>query len=168
MLVQTRRYGPLEEVEVPAAKLYEFFPGLGGFEAHYRYAVIAESDSPVEWLQSTADPDVAFALLDPFLFCPDYSFEMADADVAALGIMAPEQALVRVILTLRDSAAGITANLMAPVILNPQTQLGRQLVLQDLELPLRFPVLEAVQARQGLHSIAQNDEDLEERARQVA
>lgn len=36
MLVQTRRYGPMETVDVPTVRLYEFYPGLGGFEGHHR------------------------------------------------------------------------------------------------------------------------------------
>ena len=151
MLVQTGRFGPVEQVDVPAGQLYEFFPGLGGFEEHHTYALITDADSPVEWLQSTADPNVVFALLEPFLFQPDYAFEMADADAAALGIQRPEDAVVRTILTLRDSASEITANLLAPIVLNPRTRLGRQIVLQDGELPLRFPVLD------GLHAANQTD-----------
>ena len=65
MLVQTRRYGPLETVDVPTARIYEFYPSLGGFEGHHRFAVISEADSPVEWLQSLDDPDVSFAVLEP-------------------------------------------------------------------------------------------------------
>ncbi len=103
----------------------------------------------MEWLQSTADPDVVFAMLDPFLFEPGYTFEMADPDAAALGLRSPEEAIIRVILTLRESAAAITANLMAPVVLNPLTRLGRQVVLQDSDLPLRFPVLDGLQAHQA-------------------
>ena len=60
---------------------------------------------------AAADADVVFALLDPFLFQPEYSFEMTDADAAALGLRRPDEAIVRVILTLRESAAAITAGL---------------------------------------------------------
>ena len=146
MQVQTRRFGPLETVEVPAAQVYEFYPGLGGFEDHHQYALIPDEDSPLEWLQSTADPDVVFALLEPFIFCPDYSFEMTDADAAALELTRPADAMIRSILTLRDSASSITANLMAPVVLNPSMRLGRQIVLQETEQPLRFPVMSGLQA----------------------
>lgn len=158
MLVQTGRFGPVEQVEVPAAQLYEFFPGLGGFEEHHTYAVITDEDSPVEWLQSTADPNVVFALLEPFVFQPDYAFEMADADAAALGLQRPEDAIVRSILTLRESATEITANLLAPIVLNPRTRLGRQIVLLDPDLPLRFPVLDGLHASHELDATSSEDE----------
>lgn len=145
MQVKTRRFGPMETVEVPEAQLYQFFPGLGGFEAHHEYALITDQDSPVGWLQSLSDPDVVFAVLEPFIFNPEYSFEMTDADAAGLGLTRPTDALVRAILTLRDSASAITANLMAPVILNPALRLGRQIVIQDAELAMRFAVMDGLQ-----------------------
>ena len=130
---------------MPEAQLYQFFPGMGGFEAHHEYALITDQDSPVEWLQSLSDPDVVFAVLEPFIFNPEYSFEMTDADAAGLGLTRPTDALVRAILTLRDSASAITANLMAPVILNPALRLGRQIVIQDAELAMRFAVMDGLQ-----------------------
>ena len=144
MMVATRRFGPIEQVDVPEQHLYEFYPGLGGFEGHHNYALITDADSPVEWLQSTSDPSVVFALLEPFLFYQDYGFELPDADASALGLNRPEQAMVRCILTLRESADAISANLMAPVVLNPQARLGRQILLHDSGLPLRFPVLDTL------------------------
>lgn len=144
MQVATRRFGPVENVEVADDQLYEFYPGLGGFEAHHNFALISDPDSPVEWLQSTADASVVFALLEPFLFYPEYAFELTDGDASALGLHRPEQAIVRCILTLRESADAITANLMAPIVLNPQARLGRQILLHDSGLPLRFPVLESL------------------------
>lgn len=168
MLVQTGRFGPVEQVEVPAAQLYEFFPGLGGFEEHHTYALISDGDSPVEWLQSTADPNVVFALLEPFVFEPDYAFEMADADAAALGLQRPEDAVVRSILTLRESAAEITANLLAPIVLNPRTRLGRQIVLQDPDLPLRFPVMDGLHASKHAEVTAEPEAPAETEAAHAA
>jgi flagellar assembly factor FliW len=39
----------------------------------------------------------------------------------------------------------ITANLLAPIVLNRESRLARQVVLADSDLPLRFPVLDAMQ-----------------------
>ena len=164
MLVQTGRFGPVELVDVPSTQIYEFYPGLGGFEDHHTYALITDSDSPVDWLQSTADPNVVFALLEPFVFQPEYAFAMADADAAALGLARPEDAIVRTILTLRDSAAEITANLLAPIVLNARTRLGRQIVLQDAEMPIRFPVMAGLQTAGETDGPPDASVELEERA----
>jgi flagellar assembly factor FliW len=93
---------------------------------------------------------------------------MADADAAALGIQRPEDAVVRTILTLRDSASEITANLLAPIVLNPRTRLGRQIVLQDGELPLRFPVLDGLHAANQTEAPAETTIEMEMRSVRAA
>jgi flagellar assembly factor FliW len=145
MQVITHRFGTVEHVEVDDADVYHFEPGLGGFERLHRYALVRDEDSPVEWLQSLEEPDVVFALIEPFLFHPDYGFELADRECGELGLERPQDAMVRCVLTLSSSVEEITANLLAPIVLNQATGRGRQVVLQDANLPLRFPVFEAVQ-----------------------
>ncbi|MEZ4502185.1 MAG: flagellar assembly protein FliW [Dehalococcoidia bacterium] len=144
MRITTYRFGIAEPVDVPDEAIIEIRPGLNGFEHLHRYALIAEDDSPVEWLQSLEEPEVAFALLEPFLFYPEYGFELSDADCEALALSRPEDAAVRCILTLNQSADEITANLLAPVVLSRTSRRARQIVLQDSNLPLRFPVIEAL------------------------
>lgn len=144
-IVRTTRYGQEEMVSVPEEAVYDIGPGILGFDGLRRYALLPEEDSPLEWLQAMDDANVAFAVLDPFLFYPNYSFELADADVEALGLAQREDARVRVILTLHESVEGITANLLAPLVLNPRMRRARQVVLPESDLPLRFPVLESLQ-----------------------
>ena len=85
MQVKTNFLGVAETIEVMEQQIFSFDPGLGGFEGLRRFALIPEADSPVEWLQSLDDADVAFALLEPFTFKSDYAFELSDADSTALG-----------------------------------------------------------------------------------
>ena len=144
MQVTTNRFGPEQLVEVPEEQIYEFSPGLSGFQDHHRYALIVEQDSPIEWLQSLEDPAVGFPLMEPFLFYPGYGFELPDGDADFLGLELPEQALVRCLLTVRETAQETTANLLAPIVLNQRTRRGRQVVLQDTDLPVRYPVFEAL------------------------
>jgi flagellar assembly factor FliW len=145
MEIVTRRYGRPERLEVDAADIYEFCPGLAGFEAYTRYAIIREPDSPVEWLQSLDEPGLAFATLEPFLFYPGFSFELPDRDCDDLALRKPDSATIRCLLTLSTSMEEITANLLAPIVLNRESRLARQVVLADSDLPLRFPVLDAMQ-----------------------
>ena len=132
-----------EVLEVSEQQIFAFEPGLGGFESLRRYALIGEADSPIEWLQSIDDPDVSFALLEPFLFRPDYVFELPDRDAEGLGMQEPGDALVRCILTLHEDAEQVTANLLAPLVFCRRTHLARQVILQDPDLELRARVFDA-------------------------
>ncbi len=144
MEIVTYRYGRAETVTVAPSDVYEFRPGLAGFERLNRYAFIPENDSPVEWLQSLEDPEVAFATIEPFVFYPEYAFELADRDCEDLGLRSPQTAMVRCLLTLSPVVEQITANLLAPVVLNRETRKGRQIVLPDSNLSMRFPIFQTL------------------------
>lgn len=140
MEIVTHRYGRAEHVEIDATEIFEFRPGLLGFERQTRYAVVPEEDSPIEWLQSLDDPGLAFAMIEPFLFYPEFGFELSDGDCAALGLREPQEAVVRCLLTLNGAVEDITANLLAPIVMNRSSGVARQIVLQDGNLSTRFPI----------------------------
>jgi len=146
MQVKTNFLGVEETIEVTEEQIFSFDPGIGGFESLRRYALIPEQDSPVEWLQSLDDADVAFALLEPFAFKPDYAFELSDADAAALGMREAQDGLIRCVLTLHEDPEKITANLLAPLILSRRSHMARQVILQNSDYPLRFQLFSDVVA----------------------
>ncbi|MEX2229410.1 MAG: flagellar assembly protein FliW [Dehalococcoidia bacterium] len=145
MKVLTTLNGAEETIEIAPERIYAMEPALGGFPDMRRYVLINEEDSPVEWLQSLDDASVVFALIEPFLFMPDYSFELSEADMDGLGVESPDDVLVRCLVTLREDPSGITANLLAPLIFSRRTHLARQIILQDSEMPIRFPLFEAIE-----------------------
>lgn len=146
MLVHTQRLGVSEHIEVPDERIFEIYPGLGGFDSHNNFAVLVDADSPIEWMQSLTDPAVCFPMIEPYLVDPDYAVELSDPDAAAIGAKAPEDVAVRVILTVREPIEETTANLLAPIVLNARTRLGRQVVLQDSDYPIRVEVFGSLEA----------------------
>lgn len=144
MQVTTTRFGETERVEVSDDQIFVFTPGLPGFPEYHRYARIVDDASAVEWLQSLDDPALFFPMLEPFLFYPEYGFELPDREAEDLGLTRAEDATVRCILTLYEGVEETTANLLAPLVLHEGTRRGRQIVLQDSSLPMRFEVFEAL------------------------
>jgi len=149
MQVKTNFLGVEETIEVTEEQIFSFDPGIGGFESLRRYALIPEQDSPVEWLQSLDDADVAFALLEPFSFKTDYAFELSDADAAALGMREAQDGLIRCVLTLHEDPEKITANLLAPLILSRRSHMARQVILQNSDYPLRFQLFTDIVASEA-------------------
>ena len=145
MKVHTTLAGVEKTIEVGPEQVYALEPPLGGFPELRRYVVLPEAESTVEWLQALDDASVAFALIEPFLFMPEYAFELSESDTAALGLQSTEDAMVRCIITLHQDPAQITANLLAPIVFCRRTHLARQIILQDVDLPIRFPLFSAVE-----------------------
>jgi flagellar assembly factor FliW len=140
MRVTTTLLGTEETLEVSEEQIFAFEPGIGGFESLRRFALVREQDSPVEWLVSLDDPDVSFAVLEPFLFETGYAFELADREVEALGMHEAGDAMVRCLLTLNEDPEQITANLLAPLVFSRRTHMARQVILSESTYSMRAMV----------------------------
>ena len=109
------------------------FPeGLVGCPTWKRFVLIVEDAEqlPVAMLQSLDDPDVTMLVADPTMVEPTYTVRLTAEDRAALALGKDGQPVLYC--TLSVSADGwITANLLAPLAINPITRAGRQLVLNE-------------------------------------
>ncbi|WP_033171350.1 flagellar assembly protein FliW [Selenomonas sp. ND2010] len=126
--VNTLRFG---EIEVAEEKVVHFEDGIPAFEDEHEFLIIPYDDeSPYVFLQSITTPDLAFLMTMPFVFFPDYEFELDDESQNKLGIKTQEDMLIYTLLTIPGGkVAEMTANLMAPVVLNQNTMQARQVVL---------------------------------------
>lgn len=117
------------EVEVQEKDVYQFPKGLPGFEEETEFALIAWEDTPFSYLQSVREKDLSFLLVSPFTFVPNYSFELSEVDKEELEIV--EQVSVYSMVTIHSQTNKSTMNLLAPVVLNPEQRLGKQVVLHQ-------------------------------------
>ncbi|MDN4613432.1 flagellar assembly protein FliW [Leifsonia sp. F6_8S_P_1B] len=108
-------------------------PGLEPLAA-FELDAVAGADG-LYTLTAVERPEIRLFTLDAERHLPGYSPELPDDRAADLGISAPEEALLLVVVT--PSAAGSTVNLLAPVIVNRATGAALQLVLDDDGLPVR-------------------------------
>lgn len=139
--VRTTRYGEMETVRVSEEVVMTFPDGMPGFERHHRYALLQDTKlAPFFWLQSLHDPLVGFLVIPPGLLVSDYEFDIADPDVDRLELNDPSEARVLSILVVPEDVRAMTANLQAPIIINPAKRLAKQVILTDERFPLRFPV----------------------------
>ena len=141
MRVDTTRFGQLESVEVPEQALLRLPRGLYGFEAHRDFALIEEARYlPFRWLQALDDPCLRFVLLPPAVIDPGYAPELSSADLELLELEPGERhEMYAIVVGPRDLRA-MTANLKAPLVINPRRRLALQVILSDERYSLRHPV----------------------------
>ena len=140
--VNTLRFG---EIEVDEDKVVHFVDGIPAFEDEHEFLIIPyDEESPYVFLQSLATPELAFLMTMPFVFFPEYEFELDDANQKKLGLAHQEDMLVHVLLTIPDGQVeSMTANLMAPIVMNQETMQARQIVLDKSSYTTKhrlFPV----------------------------
>jgi len=128
MRIQTKSLG---EIEIDERQVIDFPEGLIGFRPFTSFALLDAPQKPYFFLQSTVMPALNFILVDPFLFRPDYSIDLADELCRGLGIASPDDALILVLVTSPTDGSPVTANLMGPLVIGKATRRGAQLVLAD-------------------------------------
>lgn len=128
--VHTLRFG---DITIDEDKVIHFEEGIPAFEDEHEFAIIPYDDaSPYVFLQSLSTPDLAFLMTVPFVFFPDYEFELDDANQQKLGLEKEEDLLIYTLLTIpAGKVADMTANLMAPIVINAQTKQAKQIVLEN-------------------------------------
>lgn len=124
--LDTKAYGRITVTE--KQKIY-FKEGLYGFEHINTYYLLDIDEGPFYWLQSEGHKEIAFVILDPYSFKPDYELKIKESDYASIGIKLnenKEDLLHFVIVTIPEDPQNITANLLGPIIINKNKRLGRQ------------------------------------------
>jgi flagellar assembly factor FliW len=137
--VATKAYGL---IEVDERQKIIFSQGLFGFEKIKDYLLLDAERQPFYWLQSTDVEQIAFVLVNPFLFRPDYEVNISNEELAEIGINAPEKALIFSIVTIPPDGSPMTANLQGPLIINRDTRMGKQAVLSDSRWKTKHDIME--------------------------
>jgi flagellar assembly factor FliW len=124
----TQRFGALAYEDASALR----FPGgLPGFEDHYRFVIVEQRElSPIVFLQSLESADLCFLALPVQVVEPSYEAEISPDDLEAIGLD-PSKEYVCLALLASAENGRLTANLLAPVVINPSTRTAVQSVRSD-------------------------------------
>ncbi|MDR1047244.1 MAG: flagellar assembly protein FliW [Treponema sp.] len=137
MKVATKPYGL---IEVDERQKIHFPKGLFGFEGIKDYLLLDADRQPFYWLQAREVEQLAFILINPFLFRPDYELNIDDEELKAVGITSVDKALVFSIVTML-SGSPMTANLQGPLVINRDTHIGLQAILSDSRWKTKHDVM---------------------------
>lgn len=128
--LETTQFGLLDYT---GADVYRFPFGLPGFEDLHSFVLVERSEfSPIVFLQSTEHGPLRFACVPVQVLDPGYTPVLCESEAAVLE--PGSQRVVLGILTFPDSQPP-TVNLLAPVILNPETRAGVQSIQMESGYP---------------------------------
>jgi flagellar assembly factor FliW len=136
MQVNTSRFGSLA---IQEEALLTFPSGLIGFPECTRYVILDhDREVPFKWLQSVDDGTLAFVVMDPLLFKPDYQLVLEPQEIAELDASGEEEVVVLVLLTIPASdPRSVTANLRGPIVISQRSRRGKQVILRE-EWPTQY------------------------------
>ncbi len=142
MKIQTKWFG---EVEIDDNKIITFDKGIIGFEDQKKFALVYDSDkengSEIMWLQSMDEVSLAIPVMKPELVKPDYDPVVEDELINSLSDNIKDaELIVLVVLTVPSDLTKMTCNLKAPIIINVDAMKAIQLIADNSDYLVRFPI----------------------------
>ena len=147
MKIKTSRFG---EVEIDESTTITFTQGPIGFSEFQKYVRLSNQlgeSTPFRWLQSTESDDMAFVIVDPLSFMPEYKINVKKDETEDLNIEDGDEISVVTVVVIPEVVKDMTANLRAPIIINETKKLAKQLILNDTDYDLRYKIMHEMQKR---------------------
>ena len=145
MTINTKLFG---DVDVDEKKLITFVQGIIGFPELKDFMLIYDSERQggIRWLQSIQEPAFAMPVIDPLAVMEEYNPNIEDELLKPLGDMNPEDMLVLTTITVPSDIEKMTVNLKAPIIINGVTRKANQIIVDEDEYKVKFPVYDILKA----------------------
>jgi flagellar assembly factor FliW len=145
MQVQTTRFGT---IKVSESDVVAFNDGLLGFTELHKFVLLDDpNDEIFAWLQSCDNPGIAFPILEPELFIENFNPTITKGDLQAIGLASKEGMRLFTIITIPEDVTQMTANLKAPVAINIAKKTAKQVVVQENDYQIKFPIFSELQKR---------------------
>ncbi|MDK2800252.1 MAG: flagellar assembly factor FliW [Clostridiales bacterium] len=148
MQLNTRHFGL---IEIDENKIIDFPEGIPGFQDIKKFVILSSDDkgSPFQWLQAVDNPDLAFVVIDPRFFRPEYVVDVNDAEIEILNIQDPTNVLIYAIVVVPEDISKMTANLKAPVLINTENNRGKQIVMDKDDYKVKHYIMEELKKSGG-------------------
>lgn len=147
MKVVTKIFG---EIEISDDKIITFENGIIGFPDLKRFALLHDEErgtnAGIRFLQSLDEPGFAMPVMDPLVVKPDYDPEVNDELLSAAGNVNADNILVLVTATIPSDLTKMSVNLQGPFVINVEEHKACQVIVENGDYPVKFPVYEILQA----------------------
>lgn len=140
MQLKTKLHGMLEFQE---KEVITFPKGLPGFRGLNKFILFKVEENPIfSILHSIEDENIGLIVISPFEVKKDYEFKLDDEVIKQLKIENSEDVLVVNTVNLNSDISKITVNLKAPIVININSGVGEQLILDNDVYKVKHPLIE--------------------------
>ena len=142
MKIETSQFGT---IKIEEEKIITMPAGMPGFQGKKRFILLERKEMiPFYWYHSVDDPYLAFTIINPYLFKPDYSVDIKSTlrEMSWEGDGKENLKLYVVVNAPKGSPDNITANLVGPLLINILKYKAVQMVLDNSLYSCRYPILQ--------------------------
>lgn len=133
MKIQTKYFG---EIDIDEKNIINFKQGIPGFEEYKKYAILdIEGKNDLKCFQSIDESEICLLTVIPWEYFMDYEIQLSDEELQELGLIKPDDVAVYNVLSVRKDQ--ITANLVAPIVINVLNGMGKQIILSNTKYHIR-------------------------------
>lgn len=129
------------EIEYSEKDVLTFKKGIPGFKDLNKFVIAGiEGNDVFKLLQSIENPDIALVIVSPFDVMKEYEVELNEEVTKELSIKKPEDVVLYNVVTVNSDVKKITANFMAPIVINITNNYGEQLILEKSNYKIKQPI----------------------------
>lgn len=122
--------------------IIHFEEGLIGFSECKDFVLMEnENLAPFRLLQAIDFPEVGFLVLDPTALLPNYYTQVPLRDWESVGVGDGAVPLAFVIVVIGSTPQTSTGNFQAPLLVNYDRMIGKQIILTDSSFSVRHPLV---------------------------
>lgn len=138
MNIKTRDFG---NISLKEDDLINFIEGMYGFENYKKYIILKDNpEDDIMYLQSVDKDDLSFVLIDPYSIIPSYTPNVNKEDLTELNVTDETELKFLVIAIIKEKLQDSVVNLKSPIAINPELKVAKQVILENVEYPLRYPI----------------------------
>lgn len=147
MRIETKIFGT---VEITDDKIITFENGIIGFPELKHFTLLhddeAGTDAGIRFLQSMEEPGFAMPVMDPLIVRQDYDPVVEDELLAGIGELNENNLLVMVTVTVPSDLTKMSVNLQGPIIINVEKRLAVQLIVENKDYPVKYPIYDILKS----------------------
>lgn len=147
MRIETKIFGT---VEITDDKIITFENGIIGFPELKHFTLLhddeAGTDAGIRFLQSVEEPGFAMPVMDPLIVKQDYDPVVEDELLAGIGELNENNLLVMVTVTVPSDLTKMSVNLQGPIIINVEKRLAVQLIVENKDYPVKYPIYDILKS----------------------
>lgn len=143
MKAAVQAYDPTVELKLKSKdSIIHFEEGLIGFSECKDFVLMENEDlAPFRLLQSVEFPEVGFLVLEPTLLVPNYHAQVPMRDWESLAVGEAASPLAFVIVVIGSTPQTSTGDFQAPLLVNYDKMIGKQIILTDSSFSVRHPLV---------------------------
>lgn len=136
MIIKTRDFGDLT---IQENDIINFTQPILGFEEYRKFIFLTNEEDEnhcFAWLQSVDEKNICFVLTNPIVLNEEYKPKFPKLVEKELG---EGEKFTWLLTVINSNIAKSTVNLKSPIVLNPTTNKGLQIVLEQ-----KFPIRQSI------------------------